>query len=354
MSENEASSATYSHPDRPVRHSYPLAIQDASLTTAFGLLMRTSPYAMARFGVLLTVSVVTIVWYVVTFGGWLFLGSKVHPIAGYGWLFFGLTIYGYLWRTLVRYFLYMLKAGHIAVLTELLTKGTIGSSNEGMFEYGKRIVTERFGQMNAMFALDLLVHGVVRAFNRTLDWIANLIPIPGLSGVASVVKAVVYSATTFVDETILSYSLARGDENVFRSSQDGLIYYAQNSKEVLKTGVWIVILDKVSTLATWLVMLIPATLLTWILPASIQGIGGLGVFLVAALFAWNLRAAFLEPLFLIMIMTKFHVCARDQAIDAEWDERLTAVSKQFVELKNKIAGGARSAPAPAAGILPAG
>lgn len=326
----------YSHPDRAVRHSYPLAVEDAGLGTAIGLLMKTLPYALARLGVLLTVSVATLIWYVVTFGGFGLLATKLHPWAGYAWLFMGLGVYGYFWRTVIRYFLYLLKAGHIAVLTELITHGSIGSSNEGMFEYGKRVVKERFGQVNAMFALDLLVHGIVRAFNRTLDFIARLLPIPGLAGIASVINAIVYSATTYIDETIFSYSLARRDADNFRSSRDGLIYYAQNCKEVLKTGVWIVVLDKVATAVTWFVMLLPGLIVTAILPASIAGVGGFMTFLVAALFAWNLRAAFLEPLFLTMVMIKFHVSVRDQPIDLVWDERLSSVSKKFVELKDRI------------------
>ena len=35
-----------------------------------------------------------------------------------------------------------------------------------MFDYGRRVVTERFGEVNVPFALDLLVHGVVRAWSR--------------------------------------------------------------------------------------------------------------------------------------------------------------------------------------------
>lgn len=243
------------------------------------------------------------------------------------------------WYTIVRYGLYLLKAGHVAVLTELITRGEIGVGNEGMFAYGKRVVTERFGQVNAMFALDMLVHGIVRAFNGTLNWIANILPIPGLSSVTQIVTAIVHAATTFIDETMLSYSLARGDSDNFRSSRDGLIYYAQNSKEVLKTGVWVVILDKVATFVTWLVMLAPGFVLAWILPASIAGAGSLAAFFIAGLFAWNLRAAFLEPLFLTMVMIKFHVSVQNQPIDLVWDERLSSASKKFVELKEKVTGG---------------
>ena len=54
-----------------------------------------------------------------------------------------------------------------------------------------------------MFGLDLLIHGVVKAFNRSLDFIAALIPIPGLKSLAALVNAVIHSATTFIDETIL-------------------------------------------------------------------------------------------------------------------------------------------------------
>ncbi|HKP62226.1 MAG TPA: hypothetical protein VJV78_36085 [Polyangiales bacterium] len=330
-----SSSPAYSHPNEPVRHSYPLSVQDANLSTAIGLVMRTAPYAIGRFMVLFGTSLVTIVWYAVTFGGWFLLG-KLHPLIGFVWFIGCCMVFGYLWRTLVRYFLYMLKAGQIAVLTELLTRGQIGDGNEGMFQYGKRVVTERFGQMNAMFALDMLVHGVVRAFNRTLDWIAGLLPIPGLRDIVGIVNAIVYSAATYVDETILSYSLARGDEDVFRSSRDGLIYYAQNSKEVLKTGMWIVVLDKVTTAVAWIVMLVPAGLIAWLMPASIKGGATLLTLVVSALFTWNLRAAFLEPLFLTMIMIKFHVSVHGQAINLEWDERLSQVSGKFVELKNHI------------------
>jgi hypothetical protein len=339
---------SYSHPDRPVRHSYPLAVQDAGLGTAISLFMRTLPYALVRFGILVAVSVITIIWYVLTFGGAALLGGKVHPFLGYGWLFTGLGVYGYIWWTVVRYGLYLLKAGHVAVLTELITRGEVGAGHEGMFAYGRRVVTERFGQVNAMFALDMLIHGIVRAFNRTLNWVANLLPIPGLSSITAVVTAIVRAATTYIDETMLSYSLARGDSDTFRSSRDGLIYYAQNSKEVLKTGVWVVIIDKVATFITWLVMLAPGFVLAWILPGSIAGAGSLAAFFIAGLFAWNLRAAFLEPLFLTMVMIKFHVCVRDQPIDLVWDERLSSASGKFVELKSKIAGERRPASAPLA------
>ncbi|MBE3097079.1 MAG: hypothetical protein IMZ44_08100 [Planctomycetes bacterium] len=54
-------SPSYSHPDRPVRHSYPLAIQEAGFGTAWSLVVRTMPYVLVRFGILLAFSIVTII-----------------------------------------------------------------------------------------------------------------------------------------------------------------------------------------------------------------------------------------------------------------------------------------------------
>jgi hypothetical protein len=206
-----------------------------------------------------------------------------------------------------------------------------------------------------LFAVDTLVSGVVRTFNRSLDFVANLLPIPGLSSIASFVNAVIYAATTYIDETIFSYGLAReqspfGDhearDNPWASAKDGLIYYAQNSKEILKTGVWVVVLDKVLTAVIWVVMLAPAFVIAAVLPKSVVAVGFWFVFGFAALLAANVRAAFLKPLFLVMVMTKFHVQVQNQAINPEWDQRLSGLSNKFRELSDKIKG-YRPVPAPA-------
>ena len=65
----------------------------------------------------------------------------------------------------------------------------------------------------------------------------------------------------------------------------------------------------------------------------------LGGLVIAALFASNVRQAFLKPIFLVMVMTKFHVVVRGQAINLEWDGRLTGVSYKFRELRDKALGG---------------
>ena len=55
--------------------------------------------------------------------------------------------------------------------------------------------------------------------------------------------------------------------------------------------------------------------------------------------AGPLRAAFLKPLFLIMMMVRFHALIENQPINQEWDARLATVSDKFRDLgKQAVAG----------------
>ena len=347
---NGGGAGRYSHPDRDVRHSYPLSVGTAGMLDAFQLLMKTAPFLVVRLGILGALTVATIIFWVLLVGGFYVL-AKATPLLGWAWVVGLCFVAGSIWRFAVRYLLYLIKAAHIAVLTELITTGTIANGNEGMFHYGKRIVTERFGEVNVMFGLDMLIDGIVGAFNRTLNWIANLLPIPGLDSLMGVVNAVLRASTTYIDETIFSYNLARADENAFRSSRDGLIYYAQNAKEILKTGLWVVVADKVLSFVIWVVMCVPAYVLAGLMP----GYASWGTLVFAILFAANVRSAVLRPLFLTMVMVKFHAVVKNQSIDLTWDERLTSASNKFGELTQKAETWVRptGAPRPAPSAQPA-
>jgi hypothetical protein len=183
----------------------------------------------------------------------------------------------------------------------------------------------------------MLIDGIVRAFNRTLDWVANLIPVPGLDHVMAFVKAVLRASTTYVDESIFSYNLARGDANVYRSSKDGLVYYAQNSKEILKTGVLVVILERVLSFFLFWVIFAPTLALAYLLPNAFGGWIPITAIIAGLLVANSVRQAFLRPLFLTMLLLKFHSLVQGQPIDLAWDQRLEGVTNKFRELKDKAA-----------------
>ncbi len=163
-------------------HAYPLAVRDASMGTALGLVMRTLPYALVRFAVLLAVSLAVIVWIVVLAGGAAWLGEHIAAVFGWVWAIGCLAVGGFVWGTVLRYLLHLIACGHVAVLTELITKGALPTSAEGQFAFGKRVVLARIGQETLLFGLNALVRGIVQSLLNTLDWLADILPIPGQAG----------------------------------------------------------------------------------------------------------------------------------------------------------------------------
>ncbi len=258
----------------PVRHNYPLAVRDHGLGTAISLLMRSLPYALARFGILLGYTLACIVWLVITFGGAAWLGTHIAGAFGVVWFVLCIVGVGWFWGAVLRYLLHLLACGHVAVLTDLITRGQVGNGSESQLAYGKRVVTERFGQVNALFGLNMLVRGILAAFHRTLDWIADMLPIPGLESLSNLVNIVLRAATRYLDKVILSYNLARDDQDPWRGAREGIVYYCQNAKPILKTSVWIVILERLLSFVVWLVLLTPAAAITVMLPASVREVGG--------------------------------------------------------------------------------
>src|ERR1019366_1307539 len=198
-------------------HSYPLAVRNCGLFSAFGLLLRSLPYALIRFAVLLAFSLASIIWVVLTLGGSVWLSAHVAPAFGWVWFTSGALLAGWFWMASLRYFLHLIECGHVAVLTQLIVRGRVGNGTESMFAYGRRIVTEHFGQVNVLFAMNLLVRGVLNAFHRT---------------------------------------------------RDGIVYYCQNARPILKTAVWIVVAELALSIILWLLLLGPAAAITVMLPQS--------------------------------------------------------------------------------------
>ena len=316
-------------PAASIPHSYPLVVRDHGLVTAFGLLIQSLPYALARCGILLAYSLGGIIWLVITFGGAAWLSAHIANAFGVVWFILCVVGIGWFWGAVLRYLLHLIACGHVAVLTELITRGQIGNGSESQLAYGKRVVTQRFGQVNALFGLNMLVRGVLQAFHRTLDWIAELLPIPGLESLANLINMVMRAATRYLDKVILSYNLARNDEDPWRGAREGIVYYCQNARPILETSIWIIILEHVLSAVLWLLLLAPAAAITVMLPHAVRESAAVATIIIALLLAATLRASFIKPLFLIMMMVRFHTLIEHQALNQEWDARLSSLSDRF-------------------------
>ena len=314
-----------------------LAVRSASFGTALGLVLQTLPYAVARFAVLLGASLVTVIWLVIAIGGAGWLGAHIAGVFGLAWLILCLGGFGFAWWGLVRYGLHLISCGHVAVLTELITNGRINNGSESMFAYGRAIVISRIGQESLLYGLNAAVRRIINSLHATLEGFAETVAVPGLESLTNLATMVMKAATAYLDKVIFSYSLSRPDRDAWTAAREGLIYYAQNARPILKTSVWVIVLDKVLTVVLWLVLLAPAAILTVMLPHSMRETGGLATLVIAALLAGSLRGAFLKPVFLTMIMVRFHTAIEGQTVDPVWDARLSNASSTFAGLGAQMA-----------------
>ena len=116
-----------------------------------------------------------------------------------------------------------------------------------------------------------------------------------------------------------------------------MVYYAQNAQPILKTSIWMVIQERILSFLVFLLMLVPAGLITVILPYSMRETGGIVTMVIAIMLAAAIRSAFVAPLFLIVMMIRFHALVENQPIQADWDARLAGISDKFRALGQGMA-----------------
>lgn len=313
---------------------------DFDFSRAVGLMARTFPYLIFRVivygGIAVAYVVVTGFGAGVGYGlGWFGGPDSQAGFAFWGGLIgFGLTATViYLLR---EYLLYTVKAGHIAVLVELMD-GKDLPDGQGQVAYGASVVKERFVQSSALFGLDQLVKGVIRAISGVVEGIASVLPIPGLNGLVSLFRAFMKVAVGFVDEVILAHAIRTRSDNAWASAREALVLYGQNYQPMLKNAAFIALFTYIIAILVFLFMLAPAAGLVYLMPGSWSA-GGL---VFAIIFAWAVKAAVLEPLAITLMMQVFFKVTDGQTPNPEWDAKLSQMSDKFVEIKDKAFEGGR-------------
>jgi hypothetical protein len=308
------------------------AMMDFKLGGVIGLMIKTLPFLVFRFLIYFGITLA----YVIAIGGGAGIGYFVGGIgddpgsfAVWGGLI-GFGIVSTIAYLLREYLLYMVKAGHIAVLVELM-EGKELPQGRGQIEHAQKVVRERFVESSVLFGVDQLIKGVLRAFNRIFFTITAFLPIPGLQGVVKFINTVVNLSLTYLDEVILAYNIRTGSTNPWRSSQTALVLYAQNYKTFLKNAFFLAFVIWGLTLVVFLLVLMPVAALVALLPGS----AGPLTLIVAVILAWGIKQAVIEPIGMTALMQVFFKVTEGQQPNPEWDAKLGTVSKKFGTFRDK-------------------
>jgi len=305
------------------------------LAEAFALIGKTLPILWVRLGSYLVLGAALGV-YAALFGGiaWL-LGRLWAPL---GVIVFLVAIGGAFavvnWAG--RYWFYLLKAAHTAVMTEFIVtgKGPAGSQ----LAYGKEQVLSRFQDTSILFGVDLLVNGAVRAIIRTFTRIASILPVPGIDGLGKLLERIAVTSTTYIDEAVLSRAYMRREQNVWAVAKDGVVLYAQAWKPILANAVVLALLSFVEFLLFLLVLGLPAVAVGAAVPGLRVALG-VGVLIGA----WMLKLAVSDAFALAATLIAYHRSTTGMEPDPEWVAKLDGVSDKFRELGRKAAEAVRPA-----------
>ena len=298
---------------------------------AVGLLRRTTPFLLLNAGVYAGFFLAIVAW-LAAFGGLAVLFSTRVELLAFIFLIIAIAGPGAMLALARRYLLYLVQGAHIATATTLLLHDRI-PEGQSQIAYGRAQVQRRFRDVSFLFLLDRMVHGVVSTFTRSFVRIVDMLPLGGaFSNLARIGATIVNRSVSYVDEAILSYAIAKEQQNVWSSARHGIILYAQSYTPILGAAVKIWLLGRVIFIAVLLVLGIPGVLVLLAFDAIwFQAVVIVGVLMLS----WLIVAATYEPFAAIYTLVTYHRAIEGVEVNAVWDQRLQQASTQFREMVGK-------------------
>lgn len=307
---------------------------DFSISRSIGLMARTLPFILFRLAVYLGVAL----GYVLVAGTGAGIGYGIGSFGdadaragaalmggGIGFALFGAVVYG-----LREYLLYLVKAGHIAVMVEILA-GRPMPEGRSQIGHAQAAVRARFAQASTLFAVDQVVKAVLRAITGLARGILSILP--GLDRLTGVVQAFVNVAVGLIDEVIIAHAFATRATNPWAAAREALVLYAQNNRNMLKNAAWIAAITYGALAIVFLILLGPALLIAQSLPGQVEAVG----VVFALVFAWALKAALFEPFAVACLLQAYFRATAGQPLDPAWESRLDSLSGKFRALRDRAA-----------------
>lgn len=235
-----------------------------------------------------------------------------------------------IFRAVMHYMGYLIKAAHIAVVSEAVTTGVIP---ENMVQVGKDMVKSRFATSNVYIVLDKLVGGAVKQLQKAVGSVGSLLgDIPGIGSIVNILQMFIGIALGYIDECCLGYTFYKKDEKAFKAGCDGVVIYFQNTKHLLKSAV--------GTTA----IVLGLSFVAWLIPFIIFGLifGAIGVpfawlfaSLIAIIIAAAIKSAFIDSYMMVKTMVSYMSVAPSTQITFDIYDKLCKLSSKFKQLFTK-------------------
>lgn len=157
------------------------------------------------------------------------------PVFTYLWLILGVLLMG-IAIIILEIALFMLKASHVAVVTEAVVSGRIP---DDMIAYGqKKVNVHGWGSMASFYFLFRLIGGAAKQVSNFLTNALGgvMSSIPGGKLLSGLTKLFMYTFLDSVPETILAWTFYKSEERRIRTALQGLRIYLKNFKTMTKSA----------------------------------------------------------------------------------------------------------------------
>ena len=295
---------------------------------ATNVFVKTLPFVMLRIAVGVAFGILAIAYFGAV--AWV-LTSMLGSVSG--WIaLVGLAIAGiaFLWfvKLLRKYLLYMVSAGHIAVIAHIVDTGEVPSSQ---LKFGKDKVADRFAEASVLFGVDQLVSAVIEQFNKKMVSFKEMVSFaPQLRNIVEIIQKAVTLATSFIDEAILAHMFLNEDKNKWRAARDGVVLYGKTWKSVLGSTLAIVTAMHLANFALF-VGLTPLASVFGRLAPAVEMLGWVFVAGIVTTAYFGL----IKPWVMTVVITTFLVNAEEETPDSETASYISERSEKFRELASK-------------------
>lgn len=293
---------------------------------------KTAKFMWIKIGLGVGTCVASIILFAILFGiGLLTKSLAVINIMFFVWAVISLTLTWWI----NHYFAYLVKAGHIAVISEAVTTGKIP---DNQVEFGKNAVKERFVTSNVYFAVDKLLGGAVKQVQRVIGKVTGFLGnIPGLNKIEDFLNTFIGIVLGYVDECCLGWTFYKKGENAFKSAADGVVIYFQNWKVILKSAavsaLVVVALTFLLTIGVYsVVQLAVAALISAAVTSETQIALVLFSVCIAAGVAISFKNAFVDSWILCKMMVTYMEVAPNTQITFDLYDKLCNLSSNFKKM----------------------
>ena len=298
------------------------------------IFLKTLPYIAIRTVIGIVFAIITLIYFAFIGGLFALAGWLNSTVAFYVVFFIFLLTSGILLaaiRFARKYLLYLVSAGHIAVIAHIIKHD---ETPDSQISYGREIVQEEFKEMSALFVLDQLIKSVLNQFNRAVMSFANLIDfVPTLENIVNFLRRVLTLAGNHLDEAIIAHIFMEEEKGKWTAARDGLVLYAKVWKSILASAMILIVGVYVAQFAYIFlfggVAVLVVSRAAWWLALMVLG--------VVVAFGMVIQFGVANPYMKTVLITTFLIESEDETPDSDTMDFIEEKSSKFKEIVENAA-----------------